>query len=1336
MNGSCPYQISCIVPVYNVEQYFDACVESLLQVSSIRMEIILVDDGSTDSSPSIADRYATENTHVKVIHQANGGLSAARNRGLEVACGEYIAFVDSDDWINLQQLTALYRKAIQDKADVILGNVLYVAPDEPEYSPFLPLPEFVVGKVLSGESCFVEFIRSGKFVPMATSYLYRQEWLVKNKLRFESVVHEDELWSTQALCLAERVVCTDWLFYYYRQRPGSIMNTLETGKRINSLLHIANRILRFAGRFDKGEKREVWSMVYVKAAQLYKLAFGLLDKKRDSRFCLDTNSLYQIYHDRNRLTPDARSVCLSCYEIARKKLRNYHTWRVSPEVNEIPAVIPEGTTVLLFYNRIREMPLTYPREHVPEDILITSDQKYLWRANVVVFHLPTLDFDLEEDLDKPAHQRWVGWTRECEENYPSIKSTEFMSLFDYWMSYHQGADVQTPYYASDYPARFRESVFSDNSRCGICMLISSPFNRSGRQEYLKELMRDVQIDSYGKLYNNSWMQEDKGRSSKMTLYEQYKFIIAFENSCAEDYVTEKFFDPLLAGAVPIYFGAPNIDEFAPGDNCYVDVRKYNTAEELAAHLKACLKEPALYEQYQQWRKQPLREAFVLKAAQMQVHPFIRLCRLVKEEPFRRDYRRKIDGKFCFCSFGDSCYQESHERLQEQAEDFNLFDAISLYNEFDLPGSLRNDFPIYLKDNIRCLGYWVWKPRIILEVLAGMNDGDVLLYVDIDCHLNSRGEEKMFSYWKEVKENTSGFLVSEDFCQVLFIRKEPATVAFLQSWRDIYLNDFFTHRYDSGAFSLLLKQHGASVIPLEDLYRPVWNLYSRYYPILVKRECRFSLSESMIPKDDGVTFVIPFRIYSSEQQRNLDMLLEQLSRRVQTKVILLEADTGSIYKMKKTYSNVRYYFVKDDSPVFYRTKYVNELLCKADTSIVGVWDTDIFVPGEQMDNAIMEIRNGSALMSIPGDGRFLVYSVEDSFLCRQGFLDPFLSKEKEATDYSSLDSSGVVFFINKEAYLKIGGENEHLYGSGVENWERLKRLEIQGMPIAWVTGIIYRLTYRHNTSIGFYNRQLESDNMNAYLHVCSLTKEAMARYICSGSHISDVMEKKIYLSTGNQNAMKRPLNVPCRSPFLDNYFCLIEEYDMAFVAIAKNAVTHLKNIVVSSKYGFYPVGEEVHSFIGYNDFSPYLCPITKMKEREYETGKLIKFAVWRDPVERLVSCYKHFCLERTSHYYYSLLGVYENNTFDYFMSVVRLELSKKDPLYQDEHIRRQSDYYRSEDVDYIVPIHKLNQFLEEHDVPLLRKSANETSVDFKLTNPAYIAEIKDLYKSDYEIVTTY
>lgn len=883
MNKSCLYQLSCIVPVYNVEQYLDACVESLLRVSSIRLEIMLVDDGSTDSSPDILDRYAAQFANVKVIHQANQGLSIARNRGLEEVCGEYIAFVDSDDWINPEQFVKLYHKALQDNADLILGNVHYVSPDGEEYSPFLPLPESVTGSVLSGCFCFVEFIKHGKFVPMVCSYLYRREWLEQNNLRFEPVIHEDELWSVEALCLAERVVCADWVFYYYRQHEGSIMYTLKSGKRINSLLYIANRILRFAGRFDREEKRQVWSMLFVKATQLYRLAFKVLDKKRDSRFHLETNSLYQIYHKRNRLTPDARSTCLSCYKTAREKLKNYHTWLASIEVAGIPTVIPPDKTVILFYSRKWEDPLSYPREQVAEDILITFDRKHIDCADVVVFHLPTLEFDLEDDLDKQEHQRWVGWTLECEENYPFIKNTEFMSLFDYWMSYHQGADVLYPYYEKDYPDRLLQVVLPPfEVQKDVCMMISSPFNLSGRQEYLKELMENIGIDSYGKLYNNCRLEKDDGYSSKMALYGRYKFVIAFENSCAEDYVTEKFFDPLLAGAVPIYFGAPNIDEFAPGDNCYVDVRKYKTPEELAVHLKACLEDPILYGQYQQWRKRQLRSSFVEKTAKLQIHPFIRLCHLIKKEQKSLSTLIKKEGWLHFCSFGDSRYKISRERLQEQAEDFDLFETIHLYNEYDLSESFRQDFLEQLRAEVRGFGYWVWKPRIILDTLDKIDNGDILLYLDMGCHLNSRGKEKLLAYCEEVKQNESGFLVSQlelirkecfwtkgdllDYFRmrgekgiyfpqyqagILFIRKEPKTVSLIHSWLDVYYEDFHLaddtpsrspnepgfveHRHDQSILSLLLKRYGTSVIPLQEVYRPVWNLYTRFYPILMKRD---------------------------------------------------------------------------------------------------------------------------------------------------------------------------------------------------------------------------------------------------------------------------------------------------------------------------------------------------------------------------------------------------------------------------------------------------------------------------------------------------------------------
>lgn len=879
------YHLSCIVPVYNAEQYLEKCIGSLLQITSISVEIILIDDGSTDSSPILLDKYAESNPNIKVIHQNNKGVAVARNTGIDIATGEYIAFIDSDDWVVPQELTRLYNCAQHNNADMILGNILYISPEDYTYSPFLPLPKSVTEYPLSGKKCAIELLRYNKMVPMATSYLYRRQWINQYHFYFKSILHEDELWTIQTMCLAEKIICTEWTFYHYNQREGSIMHTLDTGKRINSLTYIANQTLTFANQLIQKEDHLLWSWLLLRVAKLYNWAFSLLEKKHDTRFQLINHSLYQLYFSKKQLAKEVLTEYVFHYKKARIKLKNYHNWRISSEVTDMPADISKQSTLILFYNKMWEIPLTYPKEQIPKDTLITSDQKYLDQADVVVFHLPTLKADLDMDIIKAPHQKWVGWTMECEENYPYIKSTEFMSLFDYWMSYHQGADVIMPYYESNYPDRLKQnSPISFSAKKDICMMISSPFNQSGRQEYLKDLMNAITIDSYGKLYNNCQLKEDHGHSSKMELYKRYKFVIAFENSCALDYVTEKFFDPLLAGAVPIYLGAPNIEEYLPGKDCYINVRDFKSPKDLAEHLKACCEDPALYGKYQAWRKRPICPAFIEKALVQQIHPIIRLCHLVKKNKGIPYNPINKEGKFVLCSFGDSRYKKSKYRLQEQAEDFECFDSIYLYDESDLSESFKHDFQDHLRAGIRGFGYWVWKPRIILDTLSKMENGDVLLYVDMGCHLNSKGFKKLNSYWEEVKYNKSGFLVTQleahrkecfwtkgdvlDYFHirgskdafsaqyqagVIFIRKESQTIRFVQKWLDVYYKDFhlvddspsissneegfIEHRHDQSILSILLKKHGTSTIPLEDIYRPYWDLSTRFYPILLKRDLK-------------------------------------------------------------------------------------------------------------------------------------------------------------------------------------------------------------------------------------------------------------------------------------------------------------------------------------------------------------------------------------------------------------------------------------------------------------------------------------------------------------------
>ena len=112
--------ISVIVPVYQVEQYLERCVDSILNQSYHNLEIVLVDDGSTDKGKVICDRYGTQNTNVKVIHQQNQGLSAARNTGIEASTGEWICFIDSDDYIEENMLEIMLRTSFEDQSDMVI----------------------------------------------------------------------------------------------------------------------------------------------------------------------------------------------------------------------------------------------------------------------------------------------------------------------------------------------------------------------------------------------------------------------------------------------------------------------------------------------------------------------------------------------------------------------------------------------------------------------------------------------------------------------------------------------------------------------------------------------------------------------------------------------------------------------------------------------------------------------------------------------------------------------------------------------------------------------------------------------------------------------------------------------------------------------------------------------------------------------------------------------------------------------------------------------------------------------------------------------------------------
>ena len=632
MEKNSTIDLSVIIPVYNVEDYLPECIDSVISQTGISLEIILVDDGSTDRSGIIADQYATKDDRIKVIHQKNGEASAARNAGLDIAQGEYIAFVDSDDWLKENSLCNLYQEAIRFQSDVVMGNVEFGHTDG-SMNYYKPVPKDMMYNPFTGKEGFIRLAKAGSYRPMVWNYIYRRSFLEEIQARFVIGItpHEDELWTPVVLCQAPKLVMVNVEYYYYRQRETSVLYSTNFRKRLNAYIRINNLLFEFADSYNfSGEDGELKNWLYVTIFNLYSWSFSHLPAIKDTTYRLPAHQLDRFWQDCWEMMPDPQRICNFYFRYSEKWLKMYSDWRMSEWVASIKHKWTSGKKMMLLYNTKTDLDLTLKIEEVPNDWVITTDRRFLQEADVVVFHIPNLQYVLENDLDKPDKQIWVAWYMEAEKNYPELKDPEINDLFDIWMSYKEDADIVYPFYSYDYQNFFTSPLLRKPQLNKTLIIFSYSFYEKIQKEYVEKLMECIEYDPlYVDLYQTNPIQPNN-RLEKLTIYRDYKFIISFENVIDADYVTEKFFDPLLAGAVPIYMGAPNIEDFAPGDNCFVDVRQFENPLSLADFIKRCYEDEQLYAKFFEWRKKPLRQSFIEKLEAQIEHPLVRLCRKVDE----------------------------------------------------------------------------------------------------------------------------------------------------------------------------------------------------------------------------------------------------------------------------------------------------------------------------------------------------------------------------------------------------------------------------------------------------------------------------------------------------------------------------------------------------------------------------------------------------------------------------------------------------------------------------------------------------------------------------------
>lgn len=222
--------VSIIVPIYKVQDFLEACIDSILQQSYKNLEIILVDDGSPDNCGLICDDYAKKDDRIVVIHKENGGLSDARNAGLDICKGDYVWFIDSDDYLLSDNLFKLMQTVINDDLDMISFGFKKVAQDGNELPTIISYES--INNILNGE----ELLNNYALISNVWMYIFKKKIIDEYNIRFiKGIYHEDEAFTTVYASYVNKFKYLPIYLYAYLQRADSIMSTSDYAKKVKRI---------------------------------------------------------------------------------------------------------------------------------------------------------------------------------------------------------------------------------------------------------------------------------------------------------------------------------------------------------------------------------------------------------------------------------------------------------------------------------------------------------------------------------------------------------------------------------------------------------------------------------------------------------------------------------------------------------------------------------------------------------------------------------------------------------------------------------------------------------------------------------------------------------------------------------------------------------------------------------------------------------------------------------------------------------------------------------------------------------------------------------------------
>ena len=308
--------LSIVVPIYKVEEYLDDCINSILEQTFKEFELILVDDGSPDKCGQICDKYADKDRRIKVIHKKNGGLSSARNAGINVAKAKYIGFVDSDDIIDKNMYMNLIKLASMNDADIVCCDILKF---------------YNYKEILEKENTMenIKIFNNIEAIRNLYNDLYLDTVVAWNKIYKRSLfkdirfpvgkLHEDEFTTYKLIYESKKIIYTNQKLYYYRQTPNSIMNSKFNVKRLDILEAFEER-QKFVKQVGNKELYSDTLKAY------FRLLMGMYIK------CKENDLENEILNEIKEKSKKIYGECIKCINISLKTKVLFTIFRLSPSM--------------------------------------------------------------------------------------------------------------------------------------------------------------------------------------------------------------------------------------------------------------------------------------------------------------------------------------------------------------------------------------------------------------------------------------------------------------------------------------------------------------------------------------------------------------------------------------------------------------------------------------------------------------------------------------------------------------------------------------------------------------------------------------------------------------------------------------------------------------------------------------------------------------------------------------------------------------------------------------------------------------------------------------------